>query len=164
MYGAFLPASASGPTTAPGPAPGPAPALAPGAALAPAVAAAAEAAPSSAMLPRMLLASPAGQPSPPVVQPSTAQLKEAAPAITRDMASPTKVAPGPNAAQLSALADVAGARADASTTPLAGDGGKHGGGLGAKSTGIVAGVVGAGAVVLSKCCLPARLLNGSISV
>lgn len=46
---------------------------------------------------------------------------------------------------------MSGARADASTTPAAGDGGKGGGGLGAKTIGIVAGAVGAGGVVLSKC-------------
>ena len=49
---------------------------------------------------------------------------------------------------------MSGARADASTTPGTGGGGKDNGGLGAKTIGIVAGVVGAGAVVLSKCCLP----------
>ena len=158
MYGAFPPAPASGPTTAPGSFPGPAPALAPGVALAPAAAAAAQAAPSSAMLPRMLLASPAGLPLLPVAQPSTAQLRHSAPAVTRDSALSTnfEVAPGPNAAQLAGPAGVSGARADASTTPGTGGGGKDNGGLGAKTIGIVAGVVGAGAVVLSKCCLPAN--------
>ena len=105
------------------------------------------------MLPRTLLASPAGQPSLPVAQPSTAHLNAAASATTGDTAWPTEVAPGPNAAQLTGRVDMSGARADASTAPAEGDGGKGGGGLGAKTIGIVAGAVGAGAVVLSKCCL-----------
>lgn len=154
MYAAF-PAPASGPTTAPAPAP----ALAPGAALAPAAATAAEAAPSSVMLPRVMLASPAGRPPLPVAQLPTAQLQALAPATPSSghTALAQTLAQGPNAAQLSVLPAVAGkasARADASVTPAPGDGGTGGGGLGAKNIGITAGAIAAGAVVLSKCRLP----------
>lgn len=121
--------------------------------MAPTLAAAAAAAPGLAMLPRVLLASPAGQPSLPDAQHPTAQLETSLPATATSgdtLSPPATVAPGPNVAQLVGPADVSRARAQASVSPAAGDGGKGGGGLGAKTIGIVAGAVAAAAVVLSK--------------
>lgn len=145
-YGIPLPMYAAFP-------PAPGPALAPGAALAPAEASAAAAAPSSGMLSRVLLASSPGQKPLPAAQSSAPQLDASPPMNpnSRDAALPPTPAQGPNTAQLSDMVGAVSARVEASLSPEAGESrGTGNGGLDAKTIGIVAGVVAAGAVVLCK--------------
>lgn len=146
MYAALPPAPASAPT----PAPAPGPALAPGTALAPAAASA----PSSVMLSRLLLASSPGQTPLPAAHSSSAPQLKAVPPMnpnSRGTALPPTLAQGPNTAQLTDNVGAVSARVEASVSPAAGESsGKGNGGLDAKTIGIVAGAVAAGAVVLSK--------------